>query len=59
MEYDRWEIFIRRAEHAEQSARRVQDPAVKETMITLAEIYRHLARQVKELAELRERAKLY
>ena len=60
MEYDRQEILILRAEHAEQSARQVQEPAVKETMITLAELYRHLARQVKELAELRERArKLY
>ena len=60
MEYDRQEIFIQRAELAEQGARRTKEPAVKETMIALAELYRDLARQLWELAELRERArKLY
>jgi hypothetical protein len=57
MEYDREKILIRRAEHAEQSARRMQEPCVKETMIALAELYRKLARQLQELAELRERAR--
>jgi hypothetical protein len=60
MEYDRQEILIQRAEHVEQSARRAQEPRAKETMIALAELYRDLARQLQELAELRERArKLY
>jgi hypothetical protein len=57
MEYDREKILIQRAEQAEQSARRMQEPSVKETMIALAELYRDLARQLKELAELRERAR--
>jgi hypothetical protein len=57
MEYDRGKILIQRAEHAEQSARRMQEPSVKETMIALAELYRDLARQLQELAELRERAR--
>ena len=57
MEYDRQEILIQRAEHAEQSARQVHEPAVKETMIALAELYRELARQLQELAELRKRAR--
>jgi hypothetical protein len=60
MECDRKNILIQRAEHAEQRARRVQEPCVKETMIALAELYRDLARQLQELAELKERArKLY
>jgi len=57
MEYDREKILIQRAEHAEQSARRMQEPSVKETMRALAELYRELARQLQELAELRERAR--
>jgi len=35
----------------------VREPAVKETMIALAELYRELARQLQELAELRKRAR--
>jgi len=57
MEYDRQEIFIQRAELAEQRARRTKEPFVKETLIGLAELYRDLARQIRELAELRERAR--
>ena len=57
MEYDREKILIQRAEHAEQSARLMQEPCVKETMIALAELYRELAKQLQELAELRERAR--
>jgi len=57
MEYDRQEILIQRAEPAEQSARQAHEPAVKETMIALAELYRELARQLQELAELRKRAR--
>ena len=56
-EYDRGKMLIQRAEHAEQSARRMQGPSVKDTMIALAELYRELARQLQELAELRERAR--
>ena len=60
MEYDRHETLIQRADHAEQSARRMQEPGVKETMFALAELYRELAKQLQELAELKERArKLY
>jgi hypothetical protein len=59
-EYDREEILIQRAELAEQSARRVQEPSVKDTMRALAELYRELAKQLQELEEFRERArKLY
>ena len=59
-EYDRQETLIQRAEHAEQSAWRMQEPGVKETMKALAELYRELAKQLRELEELRERArKLY
>ena len=60
MEYDRRETLIQRAEHAEQRARRMQEPTVKDTMKALAELYRELAAQLRELAELKERArKLY
>ena len=59
-EYDRQETLIQRAEHAEQSARQMQEPGVKETMKALAELYRELAKQLQELEEFRERArKLY
>jgi hypothetical protein len=60
MESDRKKILIQRAKHAKQTARRVQEPRVKDTMIALAELYRELATQLEELAELKERArKLY
>jgi len=57
MEYNREKILIQRAEHAEQRARRMQEPYIKDTMIALTELYRELARQLQELAELRERAR--
>jgi hypothetical protein len=60
MEYDRGKILIQRAAHAEECARRMQEPSVKETMTALAELYWDLAKQLQELAELKERArKLY
>jgi len=55
MEYDRQEIFIQRAELAEQRARRTKEPAVKETLIVIAELYRDLASQIRELEELKQR----
>jgi hypothetical protein len=55
MEYDRQEILIQRAELAEEGARRTKEPAVRETLIAFAELYRDLARQIRELAELRQR----
>jgi hypothetical protein len=55
MEYDRQEILIQRAELAEQGARRTNEPAVKETLIAIAELYRNLASQIWELEELKQR----
>ncbi len=57
MEYDREKIFVLRAKLADQNAKRMQEPSVKVIMAELAELYRHLARQVKELAELRKSAR--
>jgi hypothetical protein len=53
MQCARKQQFLEAAERAQKHALVVTEPAVKETMLALAHLYRDLAKQVEELEALR------
>ena len=53
VQYTKKQRLLEAADRAETNAAVMTDPTVKETMLSLADLYRNLAKQIEELEWLR------